>query len=70
MAYRIIFQTKIFIRYIIFDFITQMTIETINCRTEEGQVKYISLFGYQKFTSMIKLYSTEKLVFKSYSRNV
>lgn len=40
MAFRIIFHEKIFIQYIILDFIETPTWETIDCRTKEGMQRY------------------------------
>lgn len=54
MAYRIIWSNIIVIQYILLDFITKKPLETIDCRTQEGQQRYIDLFGRKKFNRKIK----------------
>ena len=45
MAFRIIFHEKIYIQYIILDFIETPTWETIDCRTKEGMRRYEEISG-------------------------
>jgi len=70
MAYRILFHTKIFIHYIIFDFIEQTALETIDCKTEDGQIRYINVFGFKKFIRLARLYNTDVLILKGHSNFV
>lgn len=64
MAYQIIYHKVLFIQYIILDFITNKTLEKINLATEDGQLRYIDVFGYKKFKSIIRRFNIDLLVVK------
>jgi hypothetical protein len=49
------------------DFIDGLGITVIDCRTEEGQAKFIELFGYTKFRKLARYYKTDVLVYKNYN---
>ena len=41
------------------DFIDESSLEIIDCRTKEGQTRYIELYGQKKFKAKAKVYGTE-----------
>lgn len=49
----------VIIQYILLDFIGERTLEVIDCRTEEGQTRYIQIYGLHKFKAKAKVYGTE-----------
>jgi hypothetical protein len=49
------------IKYILLDFVEKITVETIDCRTKDGQVRYRELYGKKKFSAKAKVYCTEVL---------
>jgi hypothetical protein len=67
MAYRILWTKFVLLQYILWDFVDKVTETVIDCRTEEGQIKFIELFGYAKFRRLARYYRTEFLVYKNYS---
>jgi hypothetical protein len=60
LAYRFIWIKVTLIQYILLDF-EKITVETIDCRTKDGQIRYIELYGIKKFRAKAKVYSTEIL---------
>ncbi len=67
MAYRVIWTKLILLQYILWDFVEESIVSVIDCRTEEGQAKFIELFGYTKFKKLARHYKTDVLVYKNYS---
>ena len=65
MAYKIIWSKLILILYMLRDFPEKSKEIVIDCRTEEGQIKFIELFGYFKFRRLARYYKTDILVFKN-----
>ena len=59
LAYRFIWMKIVIIQYILLDFISESTLEVIDCRTKEGQIRYIQLYGVNKFKAKAKVYGTE-----------
>ena len=56
MAYRVIWAKIILLQYTFLDFIDGVSTTIIDCRTEEGQLKFIELFGYAKFKRLARYY--------------
>jgi hypothetical protein len=48
-----------FIQYILLDYLGKSTLEVIDCRTKEGQERYIELDGLNKFKAKAKVYGTD-----------
>ena len=59
LAYRFIWMKIIIIQYILLDFINESPLEVIDCRTKEGQTRYIELYGLNKFKAKARVYGTE-----------
>lgn len=67
MAYRILWTKVVLVQYILWDFVNKVSETVIDCRTEEGQLKYIELFGYVKFRKLARYYKTDVLVYKNFN---
>jgi hypothetical protein len=65
MAYRILWAKYLLLRCILWDFIDKVSETVIDCRAEEGQRKFIELFGYAKFRRLARYYRTEVKLFIS-----
>lgn len=60
MSYRIIWLHKIIIFKIIVDYLGENHHEVIDCRTKDGQERYIDIFGLKRFNLNKKLYGVSK----------
>ena len=67
MAYRVIWTKLAVLYYILWDFVEKESLTVIDCRTEEGQSKFIELFGYSKFKRLARYYSTDVLAYKNFN---
>ena len=67
MAYRILWTKFVLVQFMLWDFIDKVGDMVIDCRTEEGQLKFIELFGYSKFKKLTRHYKTVILVYKNFN---
>jgi predicted transcriptional regulator len=47
------------IQYILLDFISKSILEVIDCRTKDGQARFIELYGIKKFNAKARVFGTE-----------